>query len=90
MKIKKGFELKDVCGTFIIIAHGRENIDFTKMITFNQTAADVWNGVKDMEEFTVEDMAKVITEQYEVDNQTATKDAANLAQMWIDNEIVDK
>ena len=35
MKIKNGFELRNVCGENVIIAHGVENIDFTKVITTN-------------------------------------------------------
>lgn len=90
MKIKTGFELKDVCGTYIILAHGRENIDFTKIITFNETAADVWNGIKELEEFSVEDMANVMLQQYEVDKETALKDSQNLANNWIESGIVEE
>ena len=39
MKIKKGFELRDICGEKVIIASGIENIDFNKMISLNESAA---------------------------------------------------
>ena len=39
MKIKEGFELRDVCGEFIIVAFGEQNIDFTKIINLNESAA---------------------------------------------------
>ena len=35
MKIKKGFVLRDICGENIIVAEGKENIDFTKIISMN-------------------------------------------------------
>ena len=43
MNIKKGFELRDVCGEKVIIASGLENLDFTKLISVNETGADMWN-----------------------------------------------
>lgn len=39
MKIKPGFELRKICGENIVISHGMENIFFTKIITFNESAA---------------------------------------------------
>ena len=45
MKIKEGFELRSICGENIIIAHGKQNINFTKVISLNESAADVWNAL---------------------------------------------
>ena len=47
MKIKKGFVLKDICGESIIVAEGKENIDFTKIISMNESSAFLWESVKD-------------------------------------------
>ena len=49
MKIKKGFVLKDICGESIIVAEGKENIDFTKIISMNESSAFLWESVKDKE-----------------------------------------
>ena len=32
MKLKPGFELRDICGEKVIIATGIENVDFNQMI----------------------------------------------------------
>ena len=45
MKIKKGFVLKDICGESIIVAEGKENIDFTKIISMNESSAFLWESV---------------------------------------------
>lgn len=82
MQIKKGLELRDVCGEHIIIGHGEENIDFTKIITLNDSASDVWKAVVEKEGFSVEDMAQVLTENYEVDEATALADSRALAESW--------
>ena len=46
MRIKKGFVLRDVCGEKIVVAEGKENIDFTKIINMNESAAFLWEKVK--------------------------------------------
>ena len=81
MKIKEGFELRDVCGESVIVATGRKNIDFSKVISLNESAALVWREV-DGRDFEVEDMAKTLLDTYEVDEATALRDAKALASQW--------
>jgi len=83
MKIKKGFELRSICGENIIISLGKENINFTKVITLNETAACVWNAVIGSE-FTVADGVKAIVAEYEIDEATATVDVEKLYQSWVE------
>ena len=82
MKVKKGFELQEVCGEFIIVPAGVENVDFSKIISLNESAADLWKSVAEMEEFSIDDMVKILMEQYEVDEQTAREDCAKIAERW--------
>jgi len=81
MKIKEGFEIVDLCGDHVIVATGLKNIDFTKVISLNDSATLIWNAVVD-KEFAVEDMAKALTDEYEVDETTALEDAAKIADEW--------
>ncbi len=81
MKIKDGFELKDICGENIIISHGKENINFTKIITLNESAALIWNKVIG-KDFSIEDMVRTIIDEYEIDEATAKKDCENIASEW--------
>ena len=81
MKIKPGFELKNICGENIIIAHGLQNIDFSKVITLNESAALAWNAVID-KDFTEQDIVEVLTAEYDVDLATAQKDANALIASW--------
>lgn len=81
MKIKRGFELRDVCGESVVVAHGIENIDFSKIISLNETAAYLWKAMLNRE-FTEEDMAAALTKAYEVEADTALADAQKLAARW--------
>lgn len=82
MKIKKGFELREVCGEHIIVAYGRENIDFNKVISLNESASFLWKNIVD-KDFDAETMAGLLQQEYEVDAETALKDAQALLDEWI-------
>lgn len=81
MRIKKGFELRDVCGEHIIVAYGIENIDFNKVISLNESATYLWRNVFD-KDFDVETMASLLQQEYEVDAETAKRDAQALLDEW--------
>ena len=75
MKLKKGFELRDVCGEKVIIASGLENLDFTKLISVNETGADIWNLLLEGATTEEELMAKFL-EMYEGDEAQMRSEVA--------------
>ena len=87
MRIKKGFELRKVCGENIIVAHGIENIDFNKVISLNESAAYLWEKIAGIE-FTVETMASLLCQEYEVDAETARRDSQALLDEWTNVGLV--
>ena len=88
MRIKNGFELRKICGENIIVAHGLDNIDFTKVISMTESAADIWNSVVDRD-FTVEDMVKALLDNYQVDEKQAVEDSEALLKQWIEAGLVE-
>ena len=88
MKIKKGFILRQMCGENIVTAEGLEHINFNKLISLNATAAFLWEKVEG-KEFTAEEMAQYLVEEYGIDMELALTDAGKLAQSWIDAGIAE-
>lgn len=82
MKVKNGFNLREVCGEHIIVAEGDENIDFSNIISMNESSAYLWEEVQKMGTFTVDNIVELICNQYEIDEATARKDAIALAAQW--------
>ena len=82
MKVKKGFNLREVCGEHIIVAEGDENIDFSNIISMNESSAYLWEEVQKMGTFTVDNLVELICNQYEIDEATARKDTIALAAQW--------
>jgi len=89
MKIKEGFEIRNVCGENIIIAHGKENIDFTKVITLNESAVLLWNKAVG-KDFTEEDLVNVLLDEYDVEVPRAAEDVKNLVALWVEAGLVNK
>lgn len=88
MKIKDGFELREVCGEKVILACGMNNIDFSKIISLNETAAFLWT-VAIEQEFTEDMLVKALLEEYEVDDETARRDVANVMSRWKEIGLLD-
>lgn len=88
MRTKEGFNLRNVCGEQIIVAEGRENIDFSKIISMNESSAYLWAAIQG-KDFSVDDLVKLLTDEYEVDEATARNDAKNIAKQWIDAGIAE-
>ena len=81
MKTKKGFVLRNVCGENIIVAEGKENIDFTKIISMNESSAYLWKSVEG-KELTAETLRDLLLKEYNVDGATAENDAKMVAEEW--------
>ena len=88
MRTKKGFTLRNVCGENIIVGEGIENIDFSRIISMNESAAYLWNKIQGTD-FTVDTLVSLLLEEYEVDEATARDDAETLVQKWQEAGIID-
>ncbi len=88
MKIKKGFILREMCGEKIVTAEGLEHINFNKLISLNSTAAFLWSKLVGIE-FTTEDMARLLIDEYGIDMQLALADSENLCKAWRDAGVLE-
>lgn len=82
MTIKKGFEMRKICRENIIMAYGRENINYNKVISLNESAAYLWENVVG-KDFTVETLVSLLQQEYDVDAETANNDARTLLDEWV-------
>ena len=52
----------DVCGEAVVVAHGKANIDFSKVISLNESAAYLWRSVVGTD-FDAEQLTRLLTEE---------------------------
>lgn len=88
MRIKKDFNLREVCGEYIIVAEGKENIDFCNIISMNESSAYLWKQVQN-KEFDADTLTELLTDEYDVDKETAMNDVKVLIKQWVDAGIVE-
>lgn len=89
MKVKPGFKLRSICGEFIIVGEGLAQVNFNKMISLNESAAYLWKEVCEKESFSVKDLSDLLLAEYEVEEEVAARDAAAIADKWIEVGIVE-
>lgn len=88
MKTKKGFRLRSICGENIIVAEGIENIDFSRIISMNESSAYLWTQIEG-KVFSVDDLVSLLTEEYDVSEEIAKKDVESLLSKWLEAGIVE-
>lgn len=89
MRAKKGFKLRNICGENIIVAEGKENIDFTNIISMNETSAFLWEQIEQKDNFDAETLTELLLANYDVDKETALNDASELIKQWLEAEIIE-
>ena len=81
--------MRTIVGQHVVIGEGLAQVDFNKMITMNDSAAYLWQGVEG-KDFTVEDLTKLLTDKYDVAEEKAASDAAKIAAKWIEAGLVEE
>ena len=82
MKQKKGFVLRKVCGENVIIGESTETIDFGKLISLNESAAYLWEKASELGDFTPQQLADALQEEYEVNSEQALTDVNRIVKEW--------
>ncbi|NPD92314.1 PqqD family protein [Xylanibacter muris] len=89
MRIKKGFKLRNICGEMIIVAEGSENIDFSRIISMNESSAFLWHAVENKECFDAATLSELLQEEYKIEKATADIDAKDIIQLWLKAGIIE-
>ena len=90
MKTKRGFEMLNVCGEYIIVPAGNENRDYSKVINPNPTAAFLWEKMSSEESFTIDDMVNALLEEYDVEERVAREDCEKIVERWKEMELIEE
>ena len=83
MKLIEGFRLRDVMGQATVIGEGIGQVNFNKLITLNESAAFLWRSVEG-KDFDAETLAGLLVEEYGIDLELASKDAAKILAQWVE------
>ena len=88
MKTRKGYTLRSLGKEFVLVAEGLEAVDFSRMISMNESAAFLWRSVED-KDFETETLVDLLLEEYDITRDVAENDVANLLQIWKEANLIE-
>ncbi len=88
MKIKSGFAKREIAGSIIVVPVGKTSLEFNGMITLNESGSFFWDCFTN--DITVDDAVKMITDEYDVDEDRARADIEKFVKMLEDNNLLEK
>lgn len=87
MKRIKDFIVREIAGETIMIPTGKTSQEFNGIITLTDTAKFIWEHIEEAE--SLEALVKMMTEEYEIDEETAARDTVELIQQLLANRFVE-
>ena len=88
MKIKEGCILKEIAGSFVVVPVGDDLVDFTLMITTNETGAFLWNCLSD--DRSEQELVDMLKAEYEgADDAQLAADVAEFVALLKENNVVE-
>ncbi|MGN6713102.1 PqqD family protein [Anaerocolumna jejuensis] len=73
MKIKEGFLLREIAGSYVVVPIGQRVIDFNGLMSLNETGALLWSKLE-KEVRTINELVTLLCENYLVEEDRARVD----------------
>lgn len=88
MKIKSGFLLKEIAGSFVVVPVGQDLVDFSSMVTINETGAFLWKLIENGS--SAEEMCQKLLSEYEgISKEDALNDINDFVNALKENNILE-
>ena len=88
MKIKKGFTVRNIAGSDIVVPVGNAEKIFNGMITLNESGAFFCNAL--LKDTTVDEVVKKVTSEYDVDEERAKADVEKFIEQLRENNLIEE
>jgi len=88
LKIKDGFIIKQVVDSYVVVPVGENLVDFSAMISLNETGAFLWNNME--YDITVDELAEKLCAEYGIDKDTALADTEEFIARLETQDILEK
>ena len=88
MKIKEGFMLREVAGSYVVVAVGKRSEQFNGMVNLNETGAFLWKLVE--QGASRDELLNSLLEAYEVEREKAEQDVDKFISVLQKNDFVEE
>ena len=87
MKIKEGFILREVAGSYLVVAVGKAVKEFGGVVNLNETGAFLWKLLE--KSSTESEMVDALLSEYDVDRDTSEKDVKAFTDKLMEAKLVE-
>lgn len=88
MRLNPIYSIQSIAGEHFIFIK-KEQVDMTRVISFNDSAAWLWNQLEH-HEFMIDDAVELVTERYDVDAATAISDVEKWLELLRQNNLLEE
>ena len=88
MKINANYKIREIAGETIVVNQGTANVNMTRIISLNESARLLYETLAE-QDFSVEDVAKVLVDTYEISDERALQDAKKWVESLIQCGVID-
>lgn len=88
MKIKEGFMLREVAGSYVVVAVGTRSEEFNGMVNLNSTGAFLWKCLEKGGD--KESLTQALLDEYEVSEELAAKDVERFLDIVTTNHFAEE
>lgn len=90
MKTNQNLKLRKLGAKYIIVQASADQVDMSNVYTMNASAAYLWERAAKAPEIdlTAEIFAAWLVEEYDIDNATASADAAEIFETWTEMGLI--
>lgn len=88
MKLKSGFVLEEVGGTYLAVAVGERAEELKVLIKLNSTGAFLWEKLAERD-VSENDLIDALLEEYDVSREVAEKSVSSFVKSLLDGGLVD-
>lgn len=89
MKLKENLTIRKIGDEYMMVSHGASDLDFTRVIGLNQSAAFLVQQVQ-QNEFTKAEWVNMLIDKYSVEREVAERDVQALVDKLKKEELLDE
>lgn len=88
MKIAQGFILKNIADSYVVVPIGENLVDFSAMITINDTGAFIWQLLEKGSD--IDSIVSSMCSEFAIDESTARLDCEEFIKILEDNKVIER
>lgn len=87
MKIKSGFMLREIAGSWIVVPLGQRVVEFGGLMTLNESGALIWKKLESGAE--IDELVQMMLTEYNIDEATARADVQEIVNTIKDKDLIE-